>query len=207
MKAHNLTKKFNWRRTTSTLKNNCHQKYLGIHLDRRLTWSYLIDAKVVQIKLKCNRLNWFIGPRSTLDLKCKVIVYKTVIKPIWTYGIQLWGTESASNVSKFQIRLSNILRLISGPPCYSRNSNIYKELEVTMVEDEIIKLCRSYANRMFTYPNTFDRQLLNFEGHIRLKRRDWCKWLQMLNSYFGKTFLKSKIKLRFGLLIVIFIDI
>jgi hypothetical protein len=25
-------------------------------------------------------------------------IYKTILKPIWTYGIQLWGTASISNI-------------------------------------------------------------------------------------------------------------
>jgi hypothetical protein len=28
----------------------------------------------------------------------QVSLYKTILKPIWTYGIQLWGTASTSNI-------------------------------------------------------------------------------------------------------------
>jgi hypothetical protein len=30
-------------------------------------------------------------------------MYKTILKPIWTYGIQLWGTASTSNIEILDI--------------------------------------------------------------------------------------------------------
>ena len=147
-------------------------KYLGMHLDRRLTWKQHIDAKITQIKLKKANLEWLIGIRSSIKLEYKVLLYKTIIKPIWTYGIQLWGTASASNVSKLQRRQSNILRSITGAPWYIRNANIHKDLNILTVEEEIKKLCRKYLNKLSEHPNNLARQLLLFGGHDRLRRRD-----------------------------------
>jgi hypothetical protein len=28
---------------------------------------------------------------------CKLLIYKTILKPFWAYGIQLWGMASTSN--------------------------------------------------------------------------------------------------------------
>lgn len=46
----------------TNIPENSHVKYLGIHLDRRLTWSHHIDSKITQIKLKSAELNWLMGP-------------------------------------------------------------------------------------------------------------------------------------------------
>ena len=93
-----------------------HIKYLGIHLDRRLTWSQHIESKSTHLKLKTVQLLWLLNSNSALNLDYKVLLYKAIIKPIWTYGIQLWGTASSSNVEKLQRRQSKILRLITGSP-------------------------------------------------------------------------------------------
>ena len=73
-------------------------KYLGIHLDRRLTWRKHITTKRKQLDLKLRNLYCIIGRKSRLSLENKLLVYKVILKPVWTYGIQLWGNASNSNL-------------------------------------------------------------------------------------------------------------
>jgi hypothetical protein len=41
---------------------------------------------------------WLLGRKSKLSTSNKLLIYKTILKPIWTYGIQLWGVASTSNI-------------------------------------------------------------------------------------------------------------
>jgi hypothetical protein len=77
-------------------------KYLGLHLDSRLTWAQHIAKKRKQVDLKVKDLYWVIGRKSPTSLESKVLLYKTIIKPIWTYGIELWGCASKSHIAKMQ---------------------------------------------------------------------------------------------------------
>jgi hypothetical protein len=79
-------------------------KYLGIHLDSKLTWKDHVIKNRNQIDLRTKELTWLIGRRSNLSLDNKVLLYKTIIKPIWVYGIELWGCASTSNISIIQRR-------------------------------------------------------------------------------------------------------
>ena len=154
------------------IPQHTHVKYLGIHLDRRLTWKYHIDAKVTQINLKIVELKWLIGRNSKLKLDCKLLLYNSIIKPIWCYGIQLWGTASASNIERIQRSQNKILKMITCAPSYVRNSNIHRDLNVPLVKNEIKIRSVSYIKKLATHPNTLARDLLNNGGHHRLRRRD-----------------------------------
>jgi hypothetical protein len=63
-------------------------KYLGMHLERRLTLAKHIKTKRKQLKHKAKQMHWLLGRRSTLSIESKLL-YKAVLKSVWTYGIQL----------------------------------------------------------------------------------------------------------------------
>ena len=44
-----------------------------------------------QIELKVKELYWLLGRKLQLSIENKLLIYKTIIKPIWTYGIEIWA--------------------------------------------------------------------------------------------------------------------
>jgi hypothetical protein len=77
-----------------------------MHLDRRLTWTKHIKTKRKQLILTAKQMQWLLGRRSTLSIERKLLLYKAVLKPIWTYGGQPPIPTSKSS-SAFNPRLSN----------------------------------------------------------------------------------------------------
>lgn len=146
--------------------------YLGVHLDRRLTWRRHIEAKRTHLKLKANSLHWLINSRSPLSLDLKVLLYNSALKPIWTYGCQLWGNASNSNIDIIQRAQTKILRTITGAPWYVRNANIHKDLNVPPVKDEIAEKKEKYLNKLSTHPNQLARRLTRLSSRSRLRRND-----------------------------------
>ncbi|GBP60272.1 Nucleic-acid-binding protein from transposon X-element [Eumeta japonica] len=51
-----------------------------------------------QLDCKLRGMYWLIGRKSQLSDASKMTIYKTILKPVWTYGIQIWGTASHSNI-------------------------------------------------------------------------------------------------------------
>jgi hypothetical protein len=53
---------------------------------------------------------------SIISTTNKLLLYKTILKIIWTYGIQLWGTSSTSNIEILERFQSKVLRIIVDAP-------------------------------------------------------------------------------------------
>lgn len=146
-------------------------KYLGVHIDRRLTWKKHIESKRDQLKLKMYSLYWLIGRKSSLDLDLKVLLYNSILKPIWSYGCQLWRTASNSNIEIIQRVQSKILRSITNAPWYVKNCQIHKDLNIAMVKEELQSNTVKYAKRLTDHPNPLAKNLLNTSNASRLKKK------------------------------------
>ena len=63
---------------------------------------YLSPCKEIvlsyQMDLRQFKLYWIIGRISQLSPVNQLHFYKAILKPIWTYGVQLRGTASDSNL-------------------------------------------------------------------------------------------------------------
>jgi hypothetical protein len=88
-------------------------KYLGLHLDQKLTWQKHIRTKRQQLNLKVRQMSWLLGRKCKFSLENKTLIYKCILKPIWTYGIQLWGRAKPSTTNTIQRLQSNVLRTIT----------------------------------------------------------------------------------------------
>jgi hypothetical protein len=66
-----------------------HVKYLGLHLDLRLTWHSHVFAKRKQLRISPTKMYWLLVRKSKLSTNSKLLIYKAILKPIWTYGIEL----------------------------------------------------------------------------------------------------------------------
>jgi hypothetical protein len=105
-------------------------KFLGLHLDRKLTWHHDIFTKQKQLGLTLTKMYWLLGRSSRLSLPNKPLLYKYILKPIWTYGIQLCGTASTSNIEILERFQSKALGIIVDAPWYVPNNHIRRDLQM-----------------------------------------------------------------------------
>ena len=75
-------------------------KYLGLILDKILTWNPHIRSKRLILNSRSRMLKILLSKNKCTSFKNKLLIYKTCLKPIWTYGIQLWGAAKKSNLNK-----------------------------------------------------------------------------------------------------------
>ena len=155
-----------------TVPNKDTVRYPDMTLDRRLTWKQHIIDKSNQLKDKLKKFYWLIVRRSNLSTQNKITLYKTVIKSIWTYGIQLWGTASNSNIEILQRFQSKTLIFLINAPWYVTNETIHRDFKIPTVKDVIYKSRSRYNARVNNHHNPLVTQLPDTTDQIRrLKRK------------------------------------
>lgn len=147
-------------------------KYLGMYLDARLTYRTHVKKKAQQLKLKTKQLYWLIGRQSQLSLSSKRLLYKQILRPIWSYGAQIWGCAKNSTRKIIQARQNIILRSIVNAYRYSRNDDIHRDLGIEMIDEVIAQQAQAHEKRLHRHSNEEAIQLLDTTGDTRrLKRR------------------------------------
>ena len=144
---------------------------MGMHLNTRLNWKHYVRQKNLQIKENMRNLYWLVGRHSELDLTSKRLLYVSIVKPIWIYGIQLWGCASKSNIDIIQ-RCQNIaLRTIVAAFRYDKNEIIQRDLKITSVQDEITRFAFKHVRRLEHHINIAAIQLLDNSQDVRRLKR------------------------------------
>lgn len=147
-------------------------KYLGMTLDARLRWKAHVKKKRQELGIKYNKMYWLIGRTSPLSIHNKLILYKQMLKPVWLYGIQLWGCASQSNIGIVQRFQNKVLRNVVNAPREIRNIDLHRDLQMEFVTDEIRRFARKHTERLQQHRNIEVIQLLDTTSMVRrLKRR------------------------------------
>ncbi|GFV19825.1 RNA-directed DNA polymerase from mobile element jockey [Trichonephila clavipes] len=141
-------------------------RYLGLHIDSRLTYKKHIDYLSEKFWGRIHLAISLAGRNSPLSLENKVNLYKQVLRPIITYASPVWGAAAATNMKKIQVIQNKILRLITNAPWYVRNDVIHYDLHMEPISSYITKLARNVfrsienhdnpiiqAQTMLTYPH------------------------------------------------------
>lgn len=126
-------------------------KYLGLVLDKKLTFKHHI-LQTCDKALKCGRaLLPLLNRKSQLNGNNKLLLYKMCIRPIMTYGCQVWFPRSAKTyLKKLQvIQNKNLKTVYNLPRRYSTNllhSNFNQIMLNTLLRELTLRFedkCRS----------------------------------------------------------------
>jgi hypothetical protein len=109
--------------------------------------------KTETTRISLTKMYWLLERKSKLSTSNKLLIYKTILKPIWTYKIQLWGTASTSNIEILERFQSKALRMIVDAPWYVQNTFIRRDLQTPTVKEEIRRSSSQYSARLSAHPN------------------------------------------------------
>jgi hypothetical protein len=87
----------------------------------------------------------------------KITIYKPIIRPVWTYGIELWGCSKPSNTKILQTFQSKTLRKLGNVPSYISNIT----LRIPYVTEVIRTYAKNHIIRTARNSNQLIRDLFN----------------------------------------------
>jgi hypothetical protein len=148
-------------------------KYLGLQLDKRLTCSTHIRTKRRHLELKLRSIYWLLGQKSLLSLANKHVLYKCILKPVWSYGIQLWGCAKPYHTKIIQRLQPKILRSITNAPRFVSNRTFHNDLHIPFVDTEINRLSKLYYQRLAEHQNPLIAEMTAQPINRRRLKRRW----------------------------------
>jgi hypothetical protein len=142
-------------------------------LDAKLWWKEHIKKKRDELNIKLRKMYWLFGRNSELSVHNKLTLYKQVTRPVWNYGIQLWGCASESNIQVIHRYQNIVLKCIVNAPWYVRNSDLHRDLGIGTVTDIIAKFAKYHEKRLQDHIKIKPSRLLNVNNITRrLKRKE-----------------------------------
>ncbi|XP_031341011.1 uncharacterized protein LOC116169125 [Photinus pyralis] len=173
-------------------------KYLGVLIHRDGSMDAEVQDRISSAARLYHALrNKFISKREVSD-KTKMTVYKTIYRPILTFGSETWNITSAIK-SKVQVMEMKFLRRIKGITRYDRirNDTIREELGV----ETVIQTIETQQLRWFGHLNRMDdnipvKRIWEAKGQGRRGRgrpkRTWNQQVEAVLDTRGKTWMEAK---------------
>ena len=153
--------------TLKTVKSKKSIKILGVHIDKTLSWSKqigIVKKNATNIIRKIHRINKF------LPLKLKMILYNTLIVPIFNYADIIWGGCTKTQARRLQVSQNFAARSILGKSKYDSGKEALKELKLLNLEQ-----------RRVVHESVFAHKGLNGNLPISIQNK-YYKYLSKLNT-------------------------
>lgn len=128
-------------------------KYLGVTLDKKLTFKPHVDQVIQKSGICVKSLYSLLHRRSKLHTDNKLLLYKTVIRPVLMYACPVWGQCAATHLNKIQVTQNRLLKMcLTLPRTFSTNL-LHERSKVELVKHFIARLRQNFLINCSTSEN------------------------------------------------------
>lgn len=128
-------KPINWADTT---------RYLGVTLNKRLTWSLHIDHVKKNASQRLGVFGPFLSMRNGPSVKNGALLYKQLTRPMMNYAYPIWRSAACTHVRKLQVLQSKCLCIDTDARWCSVNRQFRKTLGVPIFADHMRAQAENY---------------------------------------------------------------
>ena len=127
-------------------------KYLRVYLDSTLTGKPHIDYIIKKFYTLKNDLAHLLYSNE-MSINNKVLLYKTVLRPIFLYAAPIWVSAANTIIQKVQILQNKLLRSTCKFPWCFRNQTIHNTLKVEPIRKFIKNLSQNFCDNIPAIPS------------------------------------------------------
>ena len=111
-----------------------HLKYLGIHLDKNLSW----DFHIAELSKKLSRANGILSKlRHNAPRAVCINVYYALFYSHLIYGVNVWGLTTEDNLNKIEVLQNKCLRILTFSDFDAHANPLYHSLKILKLRDII----------------------------------------------------------------------
>ncbi|GBM72832.1 hypothetical protein AVEN_55923-1 [Araneus ventricosus] len=89
-----------------------------------------------------------IGRKSKLSLSNKLLLYKSLVRPVMSYASPVWGAAAKSNIQTSESAQNIIARQITNSPWFICNRYIAKDIKLQPIKDYFKKRAINFFNKI-----------------------------------------------------------
>lgn len=134
-------------------------KYLGVILDNKLNYTEHVNSISQKAIVKLINLYPILNRNSFVTQENKLLVYKSVIRPIITYACPVWSYISKTKYNKLQILQNKFLRLAGKFRAFTPIFQMHEKLKIEYIFEFIKKLSLNYFNSLNNHRNDLMRNI------------------------------------------------
>ena len=113
-----------------------HVKYLGMYIDKYLSW----DFHILQLSKKLSRANGILSKlRHNASIETCLQVYYAIFYSHVIYSCNVWGLTSEENIKKIEVLQKKCLRIMTFSDFNSHTTPLFMNLKLLKIR-EIIKI-------------------------------------------------------------------
>jgi Reverse transcriptase (RNA-dependent DNA polymerase)/Endonuclease-reverse transcriptase len=126
------------------LQHQKSTKYLGVTLDRKLTYTEHITAVSNAAHQAIRTLHPLLTHKNSLCINTKLYIYKAYIRPIITYAAPIFSNTCKSNYTRLQRVQNKALKIITNAPDRTNMQTIHNSTNMPTIQEHIQHLTQKF---------------------------------------------------------------
>lgn len=153
--------------STAILREVDSVKFLGVMVDRQLSWLPHIQYIQKKINKQCGILYL---TRNSFNTGALIQLYYSLIYPFLSYCHTIWGTTGKTKLKPLFLSQKKIMRTIAGATRYAHTNDIFRSHRLLKLED-----INTYCSAIFVFKALFcqnNQELFNYRANNQYNLRN-----------------------------------